>query len=139
MPRSLLLLLPLLGACSDSTDGSCACTEEFRTVTLTVLDDALQPAQNVTLVRTNLRTAKVLEPGWLGLLVPGTYLVADDGLIDEFSDEGDTLRVVVTQSGASVTADFVIRAPAPCRCHIQVMSGPDTVVIGEPPPAAVDR
>jgi len=129
-----LLLGALFWACSDSTDGTCACTEEFRTFTVTILDDASQPAQNLTLVRTNVRTGKVLEPGWLGMLVPGTYLVADDGLIDEFSDVGDTLRVVASQNGASVTMDFVFRSAAPCRCHLELVAGPDTVVIGEPPP-----
>ena len=69
----LLVLLPFLGGadglgCSTATDGTCACTEEFRTFTLTVLDDAMQPAANVTLTRTNLRTGRVVEPGWLGLV-----------------------------------------------------------------------
>jgi hypothetical protein len=93
----------------------------------------------VTLVRTNLRTGKVLEPGWLGLLVAGTYLVADDGLVDEFSSAGDTVRVVGTQGGVSFTADFVFAAPAPCRCHVELLSGPGTVIIGEQPPLAVSR
>ena len=76
---SLLLVAAALAGCDDEPTGGCACTEEFRTFTVTVLDDAMQPAQGVTLTRTNLRTGRVLEPGWLGLLVPGTYLVTDDG------------------------------------------------------------
>ena len=142
MPRPGMLALSLVAmalACSDSTNSQCACTEEFRTFTLTVLDDAMQPAPNVTLVRTNLRTGKVLEPGWLGLLVAGTYLVADDGLVDEFSSAGDTVRVVGTQGGVSFTADFVFAAPAPCRCHVELLAGPDTVIIGEQPPLTVGR
>lgn len=132
MLRSGILALALATgiSCQGPTTSRCACTEEFRYFTVTVLDDALQPADNVTLTRTNLRTGEVLEPGWLGLLAPGTYLVADDGLLDEFSNAGDTLRVVGTQNGASFTADFVFAVPAPCRCHVELRAGPDTVVIG---------
>ena len=119
-------------ACND-TAGNCACTEEFRYFTVTVLDDASQPATNVSLTRTNLRTGKVLEPGWLGNLVPGVYLVADDGQIAQFSTGGDTLRVTGTQGGATFTADYVFAVDA-CRCHLQRVAGPDTVIIGESPP-----
>jgi len=113
---------------------ACACTEEFRVYTVTVLDDAMQPATGVTLTRTNLRTGRVLEPGWLGLLAPGVYEVVDDGLLDEFSSDGDIVRVTGVQVGASFTADFVFATPDPCRCHVVRIAGPDTVVIGEPPP-----
>lgn len=133
--------LPALGlvtvlGCADTTGSRCACTEEFRTFTVTVRDDALQPVDNATLTRTNLRTGRVLEPGWLGLLTPGTYLVADDGLLAEFSSAGDTVRVVFTQAGTvGATADFVFAVPDPCRCHVELRAGPETVIIGEPPPA----
>ena len=106
--RAAVLTLTLaVTGCGDSLTHPCACTEEFRYFTVTVLDDASQPAQNVTLTRTNLRTGKVLEPGWLGLLVAGTYLVADDSQTKDFSTNGDTLRVTGTQGGAIFTADFV--------------------------------
>jgi hypothetical protein len=139
LPLLPLLLPLLLGGglvkCSTTTDGTCACTEEFRFFTVTVLDDAMQPAQNVTLTRVNLRTGRTIQPGWLGELVPGTYLVADDGQLDEFSSKGDVLRVMGTQDGASFSADFVFRVLEPCRCHVELLAGPDTVIIGEQPPA----
>ena len=134
-PWTLALGLTVVAmACGNAIDSTCACTEEFRYFTVTVLDDAFQPAQNVTMVRTNLRTGTILEPGFLGLFAPGTYLVADDGLRDEFSSAGDTVRVVGTQAGATFSADFVFATPAPCRCHLELRSGPDTVIIGEGPP-----
>ncbi len=114
---------------------ACACTEEFRVYTVTVLDDASQPQNGVALTRTNLRTGRVLEPGWLGLLAPGVYDVADDGLRDELSSGGDVVRVTGTVGGASFTADFVFATPEPCRCHVVRIAGPDTVTIGEPPPS----
>lgn len=145
MPRSRLLaflplLLPLVTGgshltCSTTTDGACACTEEFRTFAVTVLDDAMQPAEDLTLTRTNLRTGRILEPRWLGMLTPGTYLVVDDSDLDEFSSRGDVVRVVGTGPAGSFSADFVFRVLEPCRCHVELVAGPDTVVIGEPMPA----
>jgi hypothetical protein len=137
LPLSLSAILVALTvtACNDST-GACACTEEFRYFTVTVLDDAMQPATNVTLTRTNLRTGQVLEPGWLGDLVPGAYLLADDGQVSRFSTSGDTLRVTGTQGGATFSADYVFAVDA-CRCHLQRVAGPDTVIIGERIPEAV--
>jgi hypothetical protein len=132
-----LLALALVVAPSPGCDdplAACACTEEFRVFTVTVLDDASQPASGVVLTRTNLRTGRVLEPGWLGLLAPGVYEVVDDGLLEEFSSDGDVVRVTGTQGSGSFTADFVFATPDPCRCHVVRITGPDTVVIGEPPP-----
>ena len=115
-------------ACEDPAS-QCVCTEEFRSYPVTVVDAAGDPATDVTLTRTNLRTSEVLEPTWLGQSVPGTYLVADDGLIDAFSSEGDTVRVTGVQGAATFAADFVFAAPEPCRCHVDKLAGPDTVVI----------
>jgi len=142
MPRSGFLTLGLAAVlgCTDTTGSPCACTEEFRVFTVAVLDDALQPVNNLTLARTNRRTGAVLEPGWLGLLVPGHYLVADDGLLGAFSSAGDTLRVVGTQAGVVVfTADFVFATPDPCRCHVELRAGPDTVIVGGGVASAVGR
>jgi len=115
-------------ACEDPAS-LCACTEEFRSYILTVVDDAGNPAADVTLTRTNLRTSEVLEPTGLGQAEPGTYKVVDDGLVDAFSSEGDTVRVTGVQGAATFAADFVFAAPEPCRCHVDKLAGPDTVVI----------
>lgn len=118
-------------ACDDdSPAASCSgCTEEFRSFTLTVLDAAGSPVADVTLVRVNLRTGKTLEPTWLGLLEPGVYPVADDGLLDEFSVAGDRLRVTGTKGAETFVEEFVFGTDA-CRCHVLRVSGRDTVTFG---------
>jgi len=126
------------GGCDDAT-GTCACTEEFRAYLVMVLDDAMQPANGVTLTRTDLRTGKVLEPTWLGMPVPGAYVVVDDGLAGEFSSAGDTVRVVFAQGGSTHTEDFEFAVPAPCFCHVEKLAGPDTVVMGESLPSPARR
>ena len=113
-------------ACYDP-QSPCACTEEYRTYTLVVIDQAGAPVSDAIITRTHLRTGEVLEPGWLGMLQPGVYLVADDGMLDVFSGEGDTVRVTGTKGDAAFAADFVFAVPDPCRCHVERVSGPDSV------------
>jgi len=126
------MVLLALAACVDDPASQCVCTEEFRVFSVAVLDDASQPVPDAQLTITNLRTGRVLTSGWLGQLAPGSYVVADDGMLDEFSGEGDMVRVEGQASAGSFTADFVF-APDACGCHLQRVAGPDTVVIGEPP------
>ncbi len=115
-------------ACRDPV-GTCACTEEFRIFMVTVVDDTGAPVADVALTRTHLRTGAVIEPTWLGMSVPGTYVVADDGQRDVFSSGGDALRVRGERGGAVFVADFVFAVPEPCRCHVERLAGPDTVVM----------
>ncbi len=135
MPRFILksafisfLLLPAGLACSSDTITNCVCTEEFRTFTVTVVDEASQPVTDAILTRLNLRSGQVLEPTSLGF-EPGVYVVADDGHLDVFSSEGDVVRVTGTKGTISFSADFEFASPAPCRCHVEQLAGPDTVVM----------
>jgi hypothetical protein len=119
-------------ACEDPVSG-CACTEEYRAYSVTVIDGTGNPVPDLTVTRTNLRTGKVLQPGWLGLLIPGVYLVADDGMLNAFSSEGDTLRITGSRVGTRIVADFVFAVPAPCRCHVELLAGADTVFVRDLP------
>lgn len=106
----------------------CACTEEYRLYTVEVVDVAGDPVSDVNITRTNLRTNEVLDPGWLGMLQPGIYVVAEDGMIDDFSSAGDELRVIGEKGGATFQAEFEFAVTAPCRCHVEKLSGPDRVI-----------
>jgi hypothetical protein len=132
----VVLALAIPGAmpsCDDGINGPCACTEEFRIFSLAVLDDASQPVANADLTVTNLRSGQRLVSGWLGQLAPGQYVIADDAMLDQFSPDGDPVRVQGQSPAGSFTADYVF-APDACGCHLQRVAGPDTVVVGEPPP-----
>ncbi len=129
VPSALLAVVATtLPACQDVVN-QCACTEEFRAYPVTVVDAAAQPVAEVVMTRTHLPTGAVLEPTWLGMPAPGVYIVADDGLIDVFSSDGDLVRVTGVKGDASFSADFVFAVPDPCRCHVEQLAGPDTVVV----------
>ena len=68
------------------------------------------------------------------MLQPGTYLIADDGMLESFSDEGDTVRVSGVKNGVTFVEDLVFATPEPCRCHVVKVAGPDTAIMGEVPP-----
>ncbi len=126
----VMLLGASLGSSCDVGGAPCACTLEFRFFTVYVRDGADQPVTDVALTRTNLRTGRVLaESGSFALLEPGTYIVADDSHVDEFSTDGDVVRVVGTKGNATFSTDFVFASPGPCRCHVTKISGPDTVTM----------
>ncbi len=131
MPRFILksafisfLLLPAGSACITS----CECTDEFRFFLVTAVDEAGQPVSDAMLTRLNLRSGQVLEPTSLGL-EPGVYVVADDGHLDAFSSGGDVVRVTGTNGTISFSTDFKFGSPSPCRCHVEQLAGPDTVVM----------
>ena len=125
---SLAVMATTVLACTDPV-GQCVCTEEFRAYPVTVVDVADQPVADVVLTRTHIPTGAVLEPTWLGMPAPGVYIVADDGLIDVFSSDGDVVQVTGQKGAASFQVDFVFAVPDPCRCHVEQRAGPDTVVI----------
>ena len=79
-----LILAGAIACGNPVTPVQCFCTEEFRIFTLSVTDISGGPVSDVVLTRTLVRTSDTLEPGWLGLLVPGSYLIADDGMLDVF-------------------------------------------------------
>jgi hypothetical protein len=124
----LVLTAFLVVACYDP-QSPCACTEEFRTYTVSVVDDGGDLVADVAITRVHVRTGSVLDPGWLGMLQPGVYVVADDAMLEVFSSRGDTVRVTGTKDSVQFVADFVFVVPDPCRCHVVKRAGPDSVVI----------
>lgn len=124
--------IPLGSAACEDHVGKC-CTEEYRAYSVAVVDGTGNPVPDLTVTRMNLRTGKVLQPGWLGLLIPGVFLVADDGMLDACSSEGDTLRINGSRVGTRIVANFVCAVPEPCRCHVELLAGADTVFAGDLP------
>ena len=132
---STLAAASLGGACGNlgdtgdpPTGNDCACTEEFRTFTLTVVDEFIVPVSDVTLTEIIVRTGEHI--GFLNPEVaPGVYKILDDSFKDRISQSGDRIRVNGSKSGVGVfQTDFVFDTGL-CRCHVNKVSGPDTAVI----------
>jgi hypothetical protein len=122
------LLLPLLLAAACDDDDAVACTEEFRTATVFVADANAEPVADAT-VRTYLvRTGELVPITSIIDLVAGHYVILDDNATRLIPSGVEQFRVTASRaSGPAVEAFYEFRAPQ--GCHIEKVSGPDTLVV----------
>lgn len=123
------LLLPLLlaAACNDD-DEQAACTEEFRTATVFVADANAQPVTDAT-VRTYLvRTGEPVPVTSIIDLIPGYYVILDDNATRLIPSGVEQFRVTASRGGGPAT-EAIYGFGAPQGCHIEKVSGPDTLVV----------
>ena len=118
-------VLWLIG-CTEAPSNSCVCTEEFRTYVIVVVNAAGTPVTNLTPSVTLVRTGQPITP--LASPVGGTYPVLSDAELPLIQSSGDMVRFVVASGQESGTADITFAA-TPCRCHIEKVGGPDTLVL----------
>lgn len=119
------LMAALGSACDGDDSGPCACTEEFRTYAVTVLDRAGHPAAEVEVAVVRVRDGAVLPYGQP--LSAGTYRIMDDGFTDEIAR--DESFAVGGRLGTE-TFDASYRfGTDDCRCHVLKLAGPDTVTL----------
>jgi len=129
----LVLMLALLPAAGPVACGSgdpegpdpCACTEEFRSFTVKLVDSDGSPLRNISFDVTILRTGeKVNVVEW----VPGVYTVFDDNFTSRILPN-EIIRVKAIRDATIETRDFIFSVDEPCRCHVQKLSGPDVIVL----------
>lgn len=122
---SIIFLLLLFPSCSDIND--CACTMEFRMITVLVVDEMNDPVSglNTTVKDESGRTFGFLHDPFF---FPGYYTVMDDNYTREFSPIPKLILFTGIKDSQSVSADFFINTDD-CHCHIEKVSGPDTLVL----------
>ncbi|MBD1364011.1 hypothetical protein IDJ77_09340 [Mucilaginibacter sp. ZT4R22] len=131
----LCLVAAGFAACKENKNSGCdaaqVCTEEFRSLGVTFTDKGGNnvTVKNVTVV--NLRTniplvaKNVLDPGF----APYTYFIATDSNKDEFSVNGDDVKVTATSTATNKTVSAILKISGGiCNCHIGKISGPDKIV-----------
>ena len=124
----LALLLPACSILSPGDGGVAACTLEFRSYTVQVVDADGQPVDGLTATVRNLRTGEVLDLGdGGGLYTPGDgrYLLVTDGQVGQLSEEGDRLHFRAVGNGLVAEAEYVFTGGP---CHVERVSGPERVV-----------
>ena len=128
--RSLLgpALLPCaVLACSGTPDPTepIACTEEFRSWSVVVVDGAGDPIDGLTLQVVRASTGAQLPYGDAAYSA-GSYRIMDDGMAASIRIEGETIEA--SSAGGSGTFDAAWEFGADVwRCHVEKLSGPDTV------------
>ncbi len=105
-----------------------ACSSNLFVSTVTVIDTAGAPVPDATLTAVLARTGDTLSPTSLALHVSGTYIVVDDGSRGRIDPSGDTLLVRLERSGsAGLTQAYFYDVPG--GCHVNRVSGPDTLTL----------
>ena len=131
VPLALLVALTAVAgpaACGSDEPGGpdlCACTEEFRSFTVKLVDSDGAPLRNVEFDVTILRTGeKVVVVEW----VPGVYTVFDDSFTSQILPN-EIVRVKAIKDASVAVRDFIFTVDEPCRCHVQQVSGPSVIVL----------
>lgn len=128
-----LLLAAGVASCANLDPAQpCICTLEFRSFTVTVVDATGQPAEGVNISVRRVSDGAVLTDTESFPSGQGVYVILTDGNIDDVSEDGTAVEVLGTLEDTGFSAQYVFNRDA-CRCHVNKVSGPDTVQL-EPLP-----
>lgn len=114
----------LLLGCNEQ---QCLCTLNFVSIRLTVLNPSGTPESGVDVKTTLMRTGEKLDVDTAES--GGVYTVLDDSFAGVLDFRGDRLSVTGVKGDLSFTAEFVARPDGACRCHIEKVSGPESVML----------
>jgi hypothetical protein len=125
---SFLLIIAII-SCSE-VDNDCICTEEFRSYLVTVVDTIGVPVDSLNVIIKDKDGDELDVQQHNQIFDPGKYTVLDDSFIKMFvsSTVSEKVTFTATDGVRSVTGEYLFNTDK-CRCHINKVSGPDTLVI----------
>ena len=126
----LIFVITLLSSCKNA-DEQCGmqqvCTEEFRSIVLSISDKNGNPIILDSYSVTNQATEKVYNYTSDTLIQEGQYILADDRLMDDVVRNGNSFLFVGMLSNQEVVREtYVIGHDC---CHIQLLSGNTDIII----------
>jgi hypothetical protein len=124
-----ILILLIFSSCSDLEE-DCVCTEEYRTYLVTVVDTLGIPVDSLDI------TIKDKDGGELDVqqesyyLGEGKYTVLNDSFTHNMCSCGtpQTIYFSATDGNRTANSEFSFNTDK-CKCHINKVSGPDTLVL----------
>lgn len=135
-PLLFLLLIVIYSACSKKTHQNAAapcnpgmCTMMFASIGINFVDKAGNAVAVKDFKAINVRTNKNIQteatstPGENS----GFHVIATDGNMKEFTNEGDDVKVTATNAATNQTQSVIVKITGGCACHI-AKTGPDKVV-----------
>ena len=131
MKNLLILFLSVIVLFSCSTvDKDCLCTEEYRFFLVTVVDTLGVPVDSLTVTirdKDGDELDVVQESYAFG---PGKYTVLNDSFTQMFCACGTSQKIYFSATdGNRVAAGEFLFNTDECKCHINKVEGPDTLVL----------
>ncbi len=125
---SFLLIISVV-SCS-SVDEDCMCTEEYRFFLVTVVDTLGIPVDSLDVIirdKDGNELDVVQESYPFG---PGKYTVLNDSFTQMFCTCGTSEKINFSATDGSrvATVEFLFNTDK-CKCHINKVEGPDTLVL----------
>ncbi|WP_183563836.1 hypothetical protein [Mucilaginibacter sp. SP1R1] len=104
------------------------CTMIFTTIGIHFVDQAGKDVTVKDFTAINMRTNRSVKSEPLNGSASGGHVIATDGNMKEFTNDGDDVKVTVTNVATNQTKSVVVKIAGGCACHVSKVSGPDTVV-----------
>jgi hypothetical protein len=130
----MLLLAFSFSACknneNDSACGTQICTAVYAYIGVTFTDNIGKIIVLDDVKMVNLRTGKELvSPRYPPNIdfIAGFNLIASDDTKKDFSTNGDDIEITATYAATGQTKKFKMKISGGCNCHINKISGPETV------------
>jgi len=126
----LITLFSLITFSCSEIDKDCACTEEFRGYGVTVVDTLGVPVDSLTVIIKDKDGDELDVQQNQFNFDEGKYTVLTDAFIHIFCSCGSAQKIYfsATDGSTSANGEFLFNTDE-CKCHINKVSGPDTLVL----------
>lgn len=124
----LCLLIAPAGGCGGPSEADCLCTRNLVFVQVAVVDANGSRIDGLTPVITIVRTGQPLALSRVSSSGVG-YNVITDHEKEQIRASSERLMFSVSDGTRSAEAEFVVRFPGSCGCHVEKVSGPSTIVL----------
>ena len=131
MKTLLILLLLIIGLVSCSTvEEDCMCTEEYRFYLVTVVDTLGVPIDSLTVTIKDKDGDELDVAQYPHPFGTGKYTVLNDSFTQMFCSCTIPEKIYFSATdGNSVAAGEFLFNTDECKCHINKVEGPDTLVL----------
>jgi hypothetical protein len=128
---AIAILICYCFSCHKSTQqvacGTQACTEIFASIGVKFVDKSGNAVAVKNFSAINQRTNARLTYTLAYDLMPGYYIIADDGTRSQLSTGGDEVLVTGTHPTTNQTKTVTFKISGGCNCHVEKISGAETV------------
>ncbi|MBZ0180222.1 MAG: hypothetical protein K8F36_13090 [Melioribacteraceae bacterium] len=120
-------LIGIIG-CSNSSENNCICTQEFRSYSVFIADENLVGIDSLVTQSKNRQTGEKYQISQSWSMDKGMYVVMDDSHTLKFSGIPTQVIFTAKKGEIDIEADYFFNTDD-CKCHINKVSGPDTIVV----------